>query len=190
MDARGVRGDLEGTVNLFEQGVNHETAGNVSAAEHAYKKALETDPKNTSAHVNLGTIYYNRHEFNQAEKHYRSALYSDPTYVLAYFDLANVLDETNRREEAIEAYQAAIRLNSAYADAHYNLALAYQRCCKSADALRHWRAYAKLDQSGPWHDEAIKQASLLAPAAPLRIVYRSPKPRRTKRRARLTLVTQ
>jgi tetratricopeptide (TPR) repeat protein len=175
-------------MDLLAQGINHESSGNMAAAEIAYKKLLETDPKNTSAHVNLGTIYYNRHQLNQAEKHYRSALYSDPNYALAYFDLGNVLDETNRREEAIEAYQAAIRLNPTYADAHYNLALAYQRCCMSADALRHWRAYKAMDQSGPWHDEAVKQIAVLAPAASLQIAVSNPKPRLTKRRAKLILV--
>jgi tetratricopeptide (TPR) repeat protein len=80
-----------------------------------------------AAHINLGTLYYNRQEYALAEKHYRSAIQIDPRYALAYFDLGNVLDETGRVEEAINTYKTAIQLAPTYADAHYNIALAYEK---------------------------------------------------------------
>ena len=67
----------------------------------AYQKVLEFDPRHAAAHINLGTLHYNRQDFTLAEKHYRAALQSDPRYALAYFDLGNVLDETGRVQEAI-----------------------------------------------------------------------------------------
>ena len=70
--------------------------------------------------------------------------------MLAYFDLGNVLDELERLDESIAAYLKAVTLSPAYADAHYNLALAYERCGQQRPALRHWRAYVKLDNHGPW----------------------------------------
>jgi len=62
------------------------------------------DPMHAAAHINLGTLYYNRQEYALAERHYRSAIQIDPRYALAYFDLGNVLDETGRVEEAITTY--------------------------------------------------------------------------------------
>src|SRR5262249_49952365 len=58
-----------------------------------YLKVLDMDPNHAAAHINLGTLYYNRQEYSSAEKHYRSAIEIDPRYALAYFDLGNVLDE-------------------------------------------------------------------------------------------------
>ena len=74
----------------------------------------------------------------------------DPRYALAYFDLGNVLDETGRVAEAIKTYTTALQLAPTYADAHYNLALAYEKLKQPRSALRHWRAYVKLDNAGPW----------------------------------------
>ena len=99
-----------------------------------------------AAHINLGTLYYNRQDFVAAEKHYRLAVEADPRYALAYFDLGNVLDETGRIEDAIVAYRTAVQLAPTYADAHYNLALAYERqqaaaaCASPLEDLRQARS--------------------------------------------------
>ena len=61
------------------------------------------EPQHAAAHINLGTLYYNRQDFASAEKHYRAAVAADPRYALAYFDLGNVLDETGRVLEASTA---------------------------------------------------------------------------------------
>ena len=98
----------------------------------AYQKVLEFEPSHAAAHINLGTLYYNRQDFTLAEKHYRAALQADPRYALAYFDLGNVLDETGRVQEAIQTYKTAIQLAPTYADAHYNLALAYEKTARAA----------------------------------------------------------
>ncbi len=92
-----------------------------------YLKVLEHEPDHAAAHINLGTLYYNRHDFPSAEKHYRLAIQHDPRYALAYFDLGNVLDETERVQDSIAAYRTAVQLAPTYADAHYNLALALER---------------------------------------------------------------
>ena len=93
----------------------------------AYHRVIELQAGHAAAHINLGTLYYNRQEFHLAEKHYRAALEADPRYALAYFDLGNVLNmKTGRVQEAIQTYKMAIQLAPTYADAHYNLALAYE----------------------------------------------------------------
>jgi tetratricopeptide (TPR) repeat protein len=137
----------------------------------AYHKVLEIEPVHAAAHINLGTLYYNRQDFALAERHYRHALEADPRYALAYFDLGNVLDETGRVQEAIQTYKTALQLAPTYADAHYNLALAFEKLREPRKALKHWQAYVKLDSAGPWSVHARSQIKRILQADPLRLVH-------------------
>jgi tetratricopeptide (TPR) repeat protein len=164
---------LETASELFNHGVSLE--GHPSTHDEAirtYSQVLELDPDHAPAHINLGTLYYNRQDFVSAEVHYRHAVRSDPRYALAYFDLGNVLDETGRVAEAVTAYNTAIRLAPTYADAHYNLALAYERLRRPRKALPHWKIYLKLDSSGPWAVHARNQIARILEADTLKIVYK------------------
>jgi tetratricopeptide (TPR) repeat protein len=156
----------------FLEAVQMEEAGRLDEAVETYEQILKQDPKHAPSAINLGTIYYHRHDFLRAEALYRSATVADPNYALAFFDLGNVLDELRRMPEAIDAYQAAIRLAPKYADAHYNLALAYERQGDRRRALQHWMAYARLDTTGPWHSHARVQIKKILDRERLKIVYR------------------
>ena len=138
----------------------------------AYHRVLELAPNHAAAHINLGTLYYNRQEFSLAERHYREAIEADPRYALAYFDLGNVLDETGRVHEAVQTYKTALQLAPTYADAHYNLALAYEKLREPRKALKHWQSYVKLDTSGPWSVHARSQIKRILQADGLRLVYK------------------
>jgi tetratricopeptide (TPR) repeat protein len=141
----------------------------------AYHQVLEIQPTHAAAHINLGTLYYNRQDFILAEKHYRHAIDADPRYSLAYFDLGNVLDETGRVQEAIQTYKTALQLAPTYADAHYNLALAYEKIREPRKALKHWQSYVKLDTSGPWSVHARSQIKRILQADGLKLVYSRPR---------------
>jgi Tfp pilus assembly protein PilF/DNA-binding transcriptional MerR regulator len=156
----------------FARGVALEEDSNTQAeAIGAYRKVLEIEPEHAAAHINLGTLYYNRQDFTLAEKHYRQAIEADPRYALAYFDLGNVLDETGHAQDAIQSYKTALQLAPTYADAHYNLALAYEKLREPRKALKHWQAYVKLDTSGPWSVHAHSQIKRILQADRLRLVH-------------------
>jgi tetratricopeptide (TPR) repeat protein len=141
-----------------------------SDAIAAYLKVLDLAPNHSAAHINLGTLYYNRQEFGLAERHYRKAIEADSRYALAYFDLGNVLDETGRVQEAIQTYKTALQLAPTYADAHYNLALAFEKVREPRKALQHWQAYVKLDTAGPWSVHARSQIKRILQADGLKLV--------------------
>ena len=144
--------------DLFARGIAlEEDPSRQFEAIDAYEKVIAKDPDHAAAHINLGTLHYNRQDYALAERHYRRAIEIDPRYALAYFDLGNVLDETGRISEAISTYQTALQLAPTYADAHYNLALAYEKAKLPRKALKHWRSYVKLDTAGPWAVHARNQ---------------------------------
>lgn len=157
---------------LFARGITlEESPATQDEAIAVYSKVLEMDATHAAAHINLGTLHYNRQEYSLAERHYRSAIQIDPRYALAYFDLGNVLDETGRVQEAIATYRTAIQLAPTYADAHYNLALAYEKVREPRKALQHWRTYVKLDTAGPWAVHAKHQIQRILEADSLKLVY-------------------
>src|SRR6516165_6461109 len=164
---------INSAADLFARGVSLEehpcTQGEAIAI---YLRVVELEPDHAAAHINLGTLYYNRQDFASAEKHYRLAIEADPRYALAYFDLGNVLDETERLQDAIAAHRTAIQLAPTYADAHYNLALAYERQRQPRQALSHWKAYARLDQAGPWSVHARNQIARILEGDKLKMVFR------------------
>jgi len=156
----------------FSRGIAlEENPSTQSEAIAAYHQVLEIQPAHAAAHINLGTLYYNRQDFVLAERHYRQAIEADPRYSLAYFDLGNVLDETGRVQEAIQTYKTALQLAPTYADAHYNLALAFEKVREPRKALRHWQTYIKLDTSGPWSVHARSQIKRILQADGLKLVH-------------------
>jgi tetratricopeptide (TPR) repeat protein len=142
-------------------------------AIQCYERVLEMDGSHAAAHINVGTLHYNRQDFAAAERHYRKAIEADSRYALGYFDLGNVLDETGRVQDAIESYKSAIALAPTYADAHYNLALAYEKLKQPRKALRHWRAYIKLDSSSPWSTHARNQIQKIMSGETLKVVCKT-----------------
>ena len=146
------------TTELFSRGIALEENPNThNEAIATYLKVIEREPSHAAAHINVGTLYYNRQDYALAEKHYRAAIASDSRYALAYFDLGNVLDETGRVQEAIQTYKTALQLAPTYADAHYNLALAFEKLKEPRRALPHWRAYVRLDTTSAWSIHARNQ---------------------------------
>jgi tetratricopeptide (TPR) repeat protein len=162
-----------GIQELFQSAVQAEESGNKQRAIAIYEQILAIDPDYAAACINLGTVFFHLRQYGRAEELYRHATEADPGYVLAYFDLGNVLDELERLDESIAAYQRAVALSPRYADAHYNLALAYERSSQGRNALRHWQAYLKLDNRGPWADHARGQIRKLLGREGIRIAARA-----------------
>jgi tetratricopeptide (TPR) repeat protein len=170
-----LRPPAHGLNEQFMAAVQAEEAGQKQRAIELYEQILAIDPRYAAACINLGTVYFHLRQYGRAEEFYRRATEIDPNYVLAFFDLGNVLDELERFEESIAAYKYAVTLSPRYADAHYNLALAYERSGEVRCALRHWQAYVKLDNRGPWADHARGQIRKLLDREKLQIAYRAEK---------------
>ena len=161
------------TQEMFIAAVQAEESGEKPKAMELYEEILRIDPTYAPAYINLGTIHFHLRQYGRAEELYRRATVADPGYVLAFFDLGNVLDELQRLDESIAAYCQAVALSPRYGDAHYNLALAYERKGERRPALRHWQAYIKLDNRGPWADHARGQIRKLLGREPLAIAWRA-----------------
>lgn len=166
--------DAQTAADFFQRGVALEEDPNTQDEALAmYRQVLALDAGFAAAHINIGTLLYNRNDFKGSEYHYRQAIAADPKYALAYFDLGNVLDETGRVAEASASYRTALLLAPTYADAHYNLALAYEKLLEPRKALKHWKAYVRMDGKGPWTIHARHQIKHILQNDRLQVVFRA-----------------
>ena len=116
-------------------------------APEAYRKAIEVNPRNADAKVNLGRLYQLRGNQKLARKHYKAALLITPDHPLANYNMGTIFDELDQFETAVEFYLRA----GTIPDAHYNLARLYEVRGDELASLRHMREYRRLIDSD--HDE-------------------------------------
>ena len=113
-------------------------------AKAAYHHALDIDPGNATARINLGRMLHAEGTLAGAEAHYREALRREPSSAIAWYNLGVLLEDQSQRDEAIAAYERAVRADAQLADAHYNLALLYERVGRERDAVRHLAIFRRL----------------------------------------------
>jgi DNA-binding transcriptional MerR regulator len=113
-------------------------------AKAAYHHALDIDPANTTARINLGRMLHAEGSLAGADAHYREALRRDPGSAIAWYNLGVLLEDQGQLDEATTAYERAVRADPQLADAHYNLALLYERAGRDRDAVRHLAIFRRL----------------------------------------------
>lgn len=86
----------------------------------ALKNIVELDPGNAKAWNNMGSAFYNRHEYEESLKSYDKAIDLEPKFPIALCNKGVVLGKLGKYDEAIECYEAAIRFNPQHAKAWYS----------------------------------------------------------------------
>ena len=89
-----------------------EPEGAVGPGHRLLRKAIELDPKNATAHNNLGNALRDQKELDEAIAAYRKAIELDPKNAVAHNNLGIALhDQKGQLDEAIAAYRKAIELD-------------------------------------------------------------------------------
>lgn len=127
----------------YQLGVDLE-ATEPDTARDAYRRALEADPRNADARINLGRLLHEAGKVRSAEEHYRLALGQRPGDPTARYNLGVALEDLDRRDAAIEAYRETLRTDPGYADACYNLARLLESCGDHDEALALLATYRRL----------------------------------------------
>jgi tetratricopeptide (TPR) repeat protein len=113
-------------------------------ARAAYHHAIDLEPSNVIARINLGRLLHSEGNLVGAEAHFREAVRYDPSCALAWYNLGVVLEDLTHTDDALPCYEHAIHADAELADAHWNLSLLYERAGRHRDALRHLAVYRKL----------------------------------------------
>jgi tetratricopeptide (TPR) repeat protein len=109
-------------------------------APEAYRRAIELNPDNADAHVNLGRLMQLKGNLQLAKRHYEKALAAVANHQLAYYNLGTVFDELDEVDKAADYYRRA----PSVPDAHYNLARICELKGDELAAQRHMRSYRSL----------------------------------------------
>ncbi|MCX5704956.1 MAG: tetratricopeptide repeat protein, partial [Candidatus Omnitrophica bacterium] len=76
-----------------------------------FKKAIELNPKNDWAYVELGNNYRKQRNFSEVEKLYRKALKLNPKNAEVHIELGNYYQDQGKYSEAEKLYKKAVELN-------------------------------------------------------------------------------
>lgn len=132
-------GDALESDEWYNLGLDLEAA-DADRAPEAYARAIELNPNNADAHVNLGRLLQLQGDLKLAKRHYELALEAVSDHELAHYNVGTVYDELNDAEKAAEFYRRA----PGVPDAHYNLSRISEIRGDELSALRHMRQYRQL----------------------------------------------
>ncbi len=89
-----------------------------------YKKAVELDPNDSDAHVNLGAALFNQKNLDGAIAEYKKAIELDPTNSATHNRLGTALFNQKNFDRAIAEYKKAIELDPTNSATHNRLGTA------------------------------------------------------------------
>ncbi len=96
-------------------------------AETVFKKVLEGDLQNLTAHDKLGVAAARRGEYEYAESWFNKMLSINPRSKKALNNIGNLYLEKGDPEKAMRCYEKAIQIDGNYSIAYHNLSAAYKK---------------------------------------------------------------
>jgi tetratricopeptide (TPR) repeat protein len=135
----------------YDSGVTMEAGGNVSEAKKNYERALQYNPDNAEAALNLGTIYFiSDRKPKDAKRMYEQAIKINPDYGLAWFNLGTINEELGDDQGALACYEKATKCSDPSLDSYWNMARLNQRIGNTMAAINNWTTYlSKISKSNP-----------------------------------------
>ncbi len=124
----------------LERGAELESAGKLEDAIREHQAALESDPNNVQAHINLISLYGQAGDAAAAKQHFETAIKLAPNRPDAWYDYGVLLFREQKYEEAEQAFRRALSINPNYAEAHNNLGAIYEIEHRIEEATAEFRA--------------------------------------------------
>ena len=106
-----------------------------NTAENYFRQALELNPYDVTARINLGNFAVQRQDWQYAEKLFKRAIELDKNNFEAHAGYAQMLHLSGRKSEALDEYRAAVILNPNSAAVSNNLGLILKDLNEYTEAL-------------------------------------------------------
>lgn len=128
----------QGALAHVRRGVDLEQAGKIKEAITEHEKALEVDPNEVQAHVNLIGLYGRLGQVDRAEQHYRAAVSLNPNQAQSRYDYGVLLFRQHQYAEAQKAFQETLEINPFHAEARHNLGFLFEQQGQIEPALKEY----------------------------------------------------
>lgn len=95
-------------------------AGDLEAAETAYRRALDIEPGKASARYNLALLLQQRNRRKEAFRQLRLLVTEHPDYAWGWYQIGSLYDLAGQKNKAVESYATAFRLDPQLAFSEVN----------------------------------------------------------------------
>lgn len=141
-------------LNAYMKGILARDALRWDEAEKHFRKAVQLNPRLTGVRLELGDIYYRKHQFDKEAKEYEEVLKIEPENAEALYALAWNLESFGRYREAAVMYEKALALEPEDTDTLYQLGLSYLALKEQEKAMA---IYARLNKLEPGKAEMLRR---------------------------------
>jgi tetratricopeptide (TPR) repeat protein len=132
---------------IFDVAVDLMQKGHVSESIPEWRKAIELDPEDERARVNLGAALDHDGQAEEAIEQYRKAGEIAPEHAPAYDSLGYDLVRLGRLDEAIQAYSTSLGIDPANSRSQTNLGTALYQKGRLEEAIQHCQKALELDST-------------------------------------------
>jgi DNA-binding SARP family transcriptional activator len=140
-------------------------AGDLAAAEDAYRRSLELDSDRAATRFNLALLLQQLGQGEEASQLYHQVLESEPNHAWAHYQIGALREDDGNRKGAIDAYARALSLNPELAFPDVN-PHAIENTLLTEAMLRGYRGYLGEAIAPRSYDNASRVTSLLLEPAP------------------------
>jgi tetratricopeptide (TPR) repeat protein len=138
------RRDLDAALNLDPKlpgiytlaGTARDKTGDATAAEPAFRKALEVNPNDFDANLYLGAILYKRRQMDEAKTYLERALGLKPDSSMARYEYAMYKSKSGDYQAAAQDLEKLVRDDPKWLEPHVELASLYYRLHRPEDGAK------------------------------------------------------
>ncbi|MBN1302801.1 MAG: tetratricopeptide repeat protein [Anaerolineales bacterium] len=126
--------------------------GRLNEARTAFQKAMDLDPKNLSARINLSVIQLHQAQPVEAIETAEQAITIDRHNAMVWYHLGNLHFDLGNFQEALRTYKRCIRLDPSESSYWFQLGLVYRFVERNKDAIHAFNKAKGIDPAAadPW----------------------------------------
>ena len=141
-------------------GIVDDYAGNEKAAAEQYEKALEIDPNDLQARIQLASALYGQRKLDEAKRELERALAMDPQAYGARYEMARVEQAQGNMTAALKDLETVVQQRPDWLEPHVDLAALYYRLKRPADGARERQIVDRLREQ---EQKRRGQAKIISP---------------------------
>jgi predicted O-linked N-acetylglucosamine transferase (SPINDLY family) len=130
---------------IFHQAISAMRARDLVAAERAFKRTLQIQPRHVGALNMFTALLAMQDRFEEAERYARQALSEDPTSDTTFYNYGIILKSLKRPAEALERFSQALKINPSVAVTWNNRGTVFNDLKRYDDAIGDFDTAIRLD---------------------------------------------